>query len=92
MFVFFDGLYYFIKVNFNSIIYFETFDEDTQHILDKINSPIKSRNIFKNPSKFGVHSEKLTHSYIEELNECDLKSLVKLYQVDFDLFGFSKTI
>ena len=60
--------------------------------MNKINSPIKSRNIFKNPSKFGVHSEKLTHSYIKLLNECDLKSLVKLFQVDFDLFGFSQNI
>ena len=45
-----------------------------------------------NPSKFGVHSEKLTHSYIKLLNDCDLKSLVKLFQVDFDLFGFSQNI
>ena len=84
-------LHYF-KVNFNSIIYFDTFDEDTTHILKKVNAPIKSRTIFKNPSKFGVHSKTLTNSYITQLNDCDLKSLIKLYQVDFDLFGFSKDI
>ena len=66
----------------------ETFDRDQEVILEKVGL----RNVVglhkDNVGKGGQTSEDLTKKYLQELPPKLYNHLVKIYQIDLDLFGY----
>lgn len=76
----------------NTILKFETLNEDTQYVLNKINAPESLRasiqkNSKKNPTK-GKKSSDMTSEFIKQLDEDLFNSLIEIYRVDFEIFGY----
>ena len=81
------------QVNFTHVVKFETFDRDSnvivsaaglQNFLARSNGKLSH----ENPSK-GMRGEQRTmESYLQELSGDQIRNLTKLYQPDFDIFGY----
>ena len=77
----------------STILLFETLNEDTQYVLNKIQAPaflIEStkKNSKRNQTK-GKTSGDVTSEFIKQLDEDLFNSLVEIYRVDFEIFGYS---
>lgn len=80
------------QVNLNTILKFETLNEDTQYVLNKIKAPESliastQKNSKKNQSK-GEASSDVTSEFIGQLDEDLFNSLVEIYRADFEIFGY----
>eukprot|EP00096_Caligus_rogercresseyi_P006724 TRINITY_DN2347_c1_g1_i1.p1 TRINITY_DN2347_c1_g1~~TRINITY_DN2347_c1_g1_i1.p1 ORF type:complete len:364 (-),score=80.51 TRINITY_DN2347_c1_g1_i1:443-1534(-) len=79
------------QVRFSDIILFETFDRDTNFLLEKTGILPKFPDIRPqklNAAKDGKKSSELMMNYLKELSLEEYKSLSELYAVDFDIFGY----
>ena len=76
----------------NTILKFETLNEDTQYVLNKIKAPESliastKKNSKKNQSK-GEASSDVTSKFIGQLDKDLFNSLIEIYRVDFEIFGY----
>ena len=76
----------------NTILKFETLNEDTQYVLNKIKAPKSliastQKDSQKNKSK-GKTSSDVTSEFIMQLDEDLFNSLIEIYRVDFEIFGY----
>ena len=82
------------QVNLTHIIKFETFDRDTNALLEKAhlthllppNGKLKQQNMAKGYQK----TSSVVDTYLNELTPELLYGLRNLYDIDFDLFGYDK--
>ena len=82
------------QVNLTHLIKFETLNRDTKALLQKShlshllppNGKLKKQNV----SKGSQDSASLVDKYLNELTPELLDRLHKLYEIDFDLFGYGK--
>ena len=76
------------QFQFSHIVKMETFDRDQELILEKVGI----RNVVglhkDNVGRGGQTSEDLTHKYLKELPPKLYDQLIKIYQIDLDLFGY----
>ena len=80
------------QVNFSHLVKFETFDQDSNDIVRAANLQsylprTKGQLSHENPSK--KDTGKSIETYLQELSSDQLQELTKLYQPDFDIFGYS---
>lgn len=77
------------QVNLTYLVKFETFDKDTKFLLEKIgvSSTLMMRR--ENAAKDGRKSATMVDDYMAELDNDLMHRLVKLYQIDFELFGYT---
>ena len=77
----------------STILLFETLNEDTQYVLNKIQAPESLRESTKKNSKRnqtkGKTSGDVTSEFIKQLDEDLFNSLVEIYRVDFEMFGYN---
>ena len=79
------------QVNLNTIIKFETLDDDTQYVLKRINaSSVLRRGKKKNQTK-GENSHNVAFSYLNQLGRDLYYRLIDIYKVDFLMFGYNIT-
>lgn len=76
----------------NTILKFETLNEDTQYVLNKIKAPKSliastQKDNKKNESK-GKTSSDVTSEFIMQLDKDLFNSLIEIYRVDFEIFGY----
>jgi Sulfotransferase family len=76
------------QFQFTDIIKMETFDRDQDRILQKagIKDIVGLRK--DNVGKGGETSEEMTATYLKELSPKLFQQLLKIYQIDFDIFGY----
>jgi hypothetical protein len=76
------------QFQFSHIVKMETFDRDQELILEKVGI----RNVVglhkDNVGRGGQTSEDLTHKYLLELPPKLYDQLIKIYQIDLDMFGY----
>ena len=76
------------KVNFTHIVKFETFDRDQKHIIRKSGIGHLVTTHRENVAKDGKKSVDLMREYLDELPLDLYYELLKVYLIDFQLFGY----
>ena len=81
------------QVNFTHLVKFETFDKDSNAIVEAagLQSYLPRSNgklSHENPSKSVQGAEGTMENYLKELSEEQVRNLTRLYQPDFDIFGY----
>ena len=79
------------QVNFTHVVKLETFDEDSNAIVAAagLQSYLPNGNLsHKNPSKAVQGTDPSMESYLNELSLEQVRDLTRLYQPDFDIFGY----
>jgi len=77
------------QVNLNSIVKFETLDEDTHNILKKIHAPDKLTKVKKKNQTKGKKSSNFVLQYLKQLDKALYENLINIYRIDFNIFGYS---
>ena len=87
------------QVNLTHIIKLETFDRDTNWIVEKANlsnflPKVKklenNHSLKKNAAKDGQNTSSLFQTYLRNLSQDLLNDLNKIYEIDFDIFGYQQ--
>ena len=81
------------QVNFTHLVKFETFDTDSNTIVEAagLQSYLPRSNgklSHENPSKSLQGAERTMENYLKELSKEQVGNLTRLYQPDFDIFGY----
>ena len=79
----------YLQVNLNTILKFETLDEDTQYILNKIHAPDKLKTLKRKNQTKGSKSRDVVDEYLRELDKDLFDKLINIYKTDFHIFGYS---
>ena len=77
-----------LQVDINSILKFETLDDDTQYILQKISAPEVLRKLEKKNQTKGKNSHDVTLEFLQQLDQKTFDKLVDVYKIDFEIFGY----
>lgn len=84
-------------VKYTTIAKLETLDRDNKYIVNKLGiekvlrQPTGKQANFINESRDGRKTEALIKRYFRQLNVETLEKLIKVYEDDFELFGYDKT-
>lgn len=79
----------YFQVNLNSILKFETLDEDTDNILKRIHASEKLTKVKKKNQTKGKKSSNFVFQYLKQLDKDIYKNLINIYRIDFHIFGYS---
>ena len=83
------------QVNLNHIVKFETFNRDSDYIVKAVgiqNVLNKFKGSLSHENKSRKDKHKPAMEYVNELTQDQLVELTKLYQPDFDIFGYKAEI
>ena len=76
------------QFHFNHIIKMETFNRDQEYILEKAGIKHVVGLHKDNVGRGGQTSQDLTNKYLQELPPRMYEQLLKIYQIDLDIFGY----
>ena len=76
------------QVRVTSVLLLETLSQDTQHLLERrLHTRLQFSGCWQNSARNGT-TDQWTQFYMAQLTERQYNKLVKIYQVDFDIFGY----